>query len=73
MLKKATYHWYNTINETMKDTMAHIHDIQPMPTLLMYGTKDLIVDTRQLMSLKKNIKHLNYILKLGKVLPRGSQ
>ncbi len=34
MLKKATYHWYNTINETMKDTMAHIHDIQPMPTLL---------------------------------------
>ena len=25
------------------------------------------------MSLKKNIKHLNYILKLGKVLPRGSE
>ena len=25
------------------------------------------------MSLKKNIKHLNYILKLGKVLSRGSQ
>ncbi|CDR28259.1 alpha/beta fold hydrolase [Staphylococcus schweitzeri] len=46
MLKKATYHWYNTINETMKDTMSHIHDIQPLPTLLMYGTKDLIVDTR---------------------------
>ncbi|PZK25006.1 alpha/beta fold hydrolase [Staphylococcus aureus] len=53
MLKKATYHWYNTINETMKDTMAHIHDIQPMPTLLMYGTKDLIVDTRAIDEFKE--------------------
>ena len=50
----------------MKDTIAHIHDIQPMPTLLMYGTKDLIVDTRAIDEFKENIKHLNYILKLGK-------
>ncbi len=57
MLKKATYHWYNTINETMKDTMAHIHDIQPMPTLLMYGTKDLIVDTRAIDEFKRKISN----------------
>lgn len=37
----------------MKDTMAHIHDIQPMPTLLMYGTKDLIVDTRAIDEFKE--------------------
>ena len=41
MLKKQRIIGITPINETMKDTMAHIHDIQPMPTLLMYGTKDL--------------------------------
>ena len=41
----------------MKDTMAHIHDIQPMPTLLMYGTKDLIVDTRAIDEFKRKISN----------------
>ncbi|MBO1199960.1 alpha/beta hydrolase [Staphylococcus simiae] len=52
MLKKATYHWYNIINETMKETMNHIKDIQSLPTLLMYGTKDRIVETSAINELK---------------------
>lgn len=52
MLKKVTYHWYNIINETMKETMNHLHDIQDVPTLLMYGTKDSIVDTRAILEFK---------------------
>lgn len=52
MLKKATYHWYNIINETMKETMNHIKDIQSLPTLLMYGTKDRIVELSAINELK---------------------
>ena len=42
MLKKVTYHWYNLVNEMMKETMEHIKDINPLPTLIMTGSEDII-------------------------------
>ncbi|RRJ11446.1 alpha/beta hydrolase, partial [Pseudomonas aeruginosa] len=42
MLKKVTYHWYNLVNEMMKETMEHIKDIKPLPTLIMTGSEDII-------------------------------
>lgn len=42
MLKKVTYHWYNTIVEEMKETLDFISEIHPIPTLLMHGSEDKI-------------------------------
>ena len=53
MLKKVTYRWYNLIVEKMKETMDHIKDIKPLPSLIMYGTEDKIVDTDVIIELKR--------------------
>lgn len=53
MLKKVSYKWFNIINETMKDTSQHIKDIKPLPTLLMYGTEDKILETSSIDILKQ--------------------
>ena len=36
----------------MKDTVQHFKDIQSMPTLLMYGTEDIIMELRSFNELK---------------------
>ncbi|MGW9857020.1 lysophospholipase [Staphylococcus hominis] len=55
MLKKVSYKWFNIINETMKETSQHIKDIKPLPTLLMYGTEDKILETSSIDALKKQL------------------
>lgn len=55
MLKKVTYRWYNLIVEKMKETMDHIKDIKPLPSLIMYGTEDKIVDTDVIIELKDKL------------------
>ncbi|MCE5059121.1 alpha/beta hydrolase, partial [Mammaliicoccus sciuri] len=55
MLNKVSYHWYKTILETMKATMENIHHISPIPTLLMLGTEDKIVDTESIRQIGKTI------------------
>lgn len=55
MLKKVTYRWYNLIVEKMKETMDHIRDIKPLPSLIMYGTEDKILETDAIIELKDKI------------------
>ncbi|MGZ2417904.1 lysophospholipase [Staphylococcus caledonicus] len=55
MLKKVTYKWYNIVIETMKETSQHIKYIKPMPTLLMYGTEDKLLDVRAIANLKTQL------------------
>ncbi|MCC3656959.1 alpha/beta hydrolase [Staphylococcus haemolyticus] len=55
MLRKVTYKWYNILLETMKDTVQHFKDIQSMPTLLMYGTEDKLLELRSFNELKNNL------------------
>ena len=56
MLKKVTYSWYNLINEKMKETMDHIRDIKPISALIMYGTKDKILETQSINEMKDKLK-----------------
>ncbi|MBL7565001.1 alpha/beta fold hydrolase [Staphylococcus saccharolyticus] len=56
MLKKVTYRWYNLINEKMKETMDHIKDIKSLPTMIMYGTKDKILETTAICEFKDKFK-----------------
>ncbi|MEB7433386.1 alpha/beta fold hydrolase [Staphylococcus pasteuri] len=55
MLKKVTYHWYNLVSETMKETMEHIKDIKSLPTLIMFGTEDIISDISATKELKDKL------------------
>ena len=66
MLKKVTYRWYNLIVEKMKETMDHIKDIKPLPSLIMYGTEDKIVDTDVIIELKDKLATNELYLNLGK-------
>lgn len=56
MLKKVTYSWYNLINEKMKETMDHIRDIKSISALIMYGTKDKILETQSINEMKDKLK-----------------
>lgn len=56
MLKKVAYSWYNLINEKMKETMDHIRDIKPISALIMYGTKDKILETQSINEMKDKLK-----------------
>ncbi|WP_251519736.1 MULTISPECIES: alpha/beta fold hydrolase [Staphylococcus] len=55
MLQKATYHWYKQLTETMRDTVSHLTDINPIPLLLMYGTEDKIADTEVMKLVKDKV------------------
>ncbi|MGX0400727.1 alpha/beta fold hydrolase [Staphylococcus pasteuri] len=55
MLKKVTYYWYNLVSETMKETMEHIKDIKSLPTLIMFGTEDIISDISATKELKDKL------------------
>ncbi|WP_154895499.1 alpha/beta fold hydrolase [Staphylococcus pasteuri] len=55
LLKKVTYHWYNLVSETMKETMEHIKDIKSLPTLIMFGTEDIISDISATKELKDKL------------------
>lgn len=55
MLQKATYHWYKQLTETMRDTVTHLTDINPIPLLLMYGTEDKIADTEVMKLVKDKV------------------
>ena len=55
LMLKVTYRWYNLIVEKMKETMDHIKDIKPLPSLIMYGTEDKIVDTDVIIELKDKL------------------
>ena len=64
MLKKVTYKWYNIVLETMKDTVQHFKDIQSMPTLLMYGTEDKLLELRSFNELKNNLNTNEFYFKV---------
>ena len=64
MLRKVTYKWYNILLETMKDTVQHFKDIQSMPTLLMYGTEDKLLELRSFNELKNNLNTNEFYFKL---------
>lgn len=66
MLKKVSYKWFNIINETMKDTSQHIKDIKPLPTLLMYGTEDKILETSSIDILKQQFLADEFYFKVWK-------
>lgn len=56
MLKKVTYHWYNTVVEEMKETLDYVGDVKSIPTLLMHGSEDAIVEPKAIIKLKENLK-----------------
>ncbi len=64
MLRKVTYKWYNNLWETMKDTVQHFKDIQSMPTLLMYGTEDKLLELRSFNELKNNLNTNEFYFKV---------
>ncbi|KGF25789.1 MULTISPECIES: alpha/beta fold hydrolase [Staphylococcus] len=64
MLRKVTYKWYNIVLETMKDTVQHSKDIQSMPTLLMYGTEDKLLELRSFNELKNNLNTSEFYFKV---------
>ena len=64
MLRKVTYKWYNILLETMKDTVQHFKDIQSMPTLLMYGTEDKLLELRSFNELKNNLNTSEFYFKV---------
>ncbi|WP_085060671.1 alpha/beta fold hydrolase [Staphylococcus haemolyticus] len=64
MLRKVTYKWYNIVLETMKDTVQHSKDIQSMPTLLMYGTEDKLLELRSFNELKNNLSTNEFYFKV---------
>ncbi|MCH4383077.1 MULTISPECIES: alpha/beta fold hydrolase [Staphylococcus] len=64
MLRKVTYKWYNIVLETMKDTVQHSKDIQSMPTLLMYGTEDKLLELRSFNELKNNLNTNEFYFKV---------
>ena len=64
MLRKVTYKWYNIVLETMKDTVQHFKDIQSMPTLLMYGTEDKLLELRSFNELKNNLNTNEFYFKV---------
>lgn len=56
MLSKVSYHWYKQIVEIMKETVQHLQDIKPMPTLVMTATEDKISDIKVTEMLKDKVK-----------------
>ncbi|MDU0421833.1 alpha/beta hydrolase [Staphylococcus haemolyticus] len=64
ILRKVTYKWYNILLETMKDTVQHFKDIQSMPTLLMYGTEDKLLELRSFNELKNNLNTNEFYFKV---------
>ena len=40
----------------MKETMDHIKDIKSLPTMIMYGTKDKILETTAICEFKDKFK-----------------
>lgn len=64
MVRKVTYKWYNIVLETMKDTVQHFKDIQSMPTLLMYGTEDKLLELRSFNELKNNLNSNEFYFKV---------
>ena len=64
MLRKVTSKWYNILLETMKDTVQHFKDIQSMPTLLMYGTEDKLLELRSFNELKNNLNTNEFYFKV---------
>ena len=64
MLRKVTYKWYNILLETMKDTVQHFKDIQSMPTLLMYGTENKLLELRSFNELKNNLNTNEFYFKV---------
>ncbi|QLK86299.1 alpha/beta hydrolase [Staphylococcus sp. 17KM0847] len=55
MIKKVSYHWYQTIIRKMKETTQNIENMKEVPLCLMYGTEDKITDihvTRQLTTVR---------------------
>ncbi|MCU5746846.1 alpha/beta hydrolase [Staphylococcus sp. SQ8-PEA] len=56
MLQKVTYHWYKEVVEVMKETVEHLNDINRIPMLLMYGSKDSIADHSAVEEVKLKVK-----------------
>ncbi|MEB6067022.1 alpha/beta hydrolase [Staphylococcus arlettae] len=56
MLSKVSYNWYKQIVEVMKETVQHLQDIDPIPTLVMSASEDKISDIKVTEMLKDKVK-----------------
>ena len=56
MLSKVSYKWYKQIVEVMKETVQHLQDIDPIPTLVMSASEDKISDIKVTEMLKDKVK-----------------
>lgn len=56
MLSKVSYNWYKQIVEVMKETVQHLQDIDPIPTLVMSASEDKISDIKVTVMLKDKVK-----------------
>ncbi|MBA8777938.1 alpha/beta hydrolase [Staphylococcus schleiferi subsp. coagulans] len=57
MLKKVSYHWYKEVIRTMKETADHMDQFMRIPMCVMYGTEDVISDTKVTYQLVNNLSY----------------
>lgn len=51
----------------MKETLDYVGDVKSIPTLLMHGSEDAIVEPKAIIKLKENLKSDEFYYKNGKV------
>ncbi|CAD7359437.1 MULTISPECIES: alpha/beta fold hydrolase [Staphylococcus] len=57
MLKKVSYHWYKEVIRTMKETADHMNQFMCIPMCVMYGTEDVISDTKVTYQFVNNLNY----------------
>ncbi|AKS71159.1 lysophospholipase [Staphylococcus schleiferi] len=57
MLKKVSYHWYKEVIRTMKETADHMDQFMRIPMCVMYGTEDVISDTKVTYQFVNNLSY----------------
>ncbi len=57
MLKKVSYHWYKEVIRTMKETAGHMDQFMRIPMCVMYGTEDVISDTKVTYQFVNNLSY----------------
>ncbi len=57
MLKKVSYHWYKEVIRTMKETADHMDQFIRIPMCVMYGTEDVISDTKVTYQFVNNLSY----------------
>ncbi|WP_281186950.1 alpha/beta fold hydrolase [Staphylococcus schleiferi] len=57
MLKKVSYHWYKEVIRTMKETADYMNQFMCIPMCVMYGTEDVISDTKVTYQFVNNLNY----------------